>query len=191
MLCCTSFVWIENHAFLGVISKTDRQRIFKFAAARLVQDAALQPSPQYMQFGFTHRAFQTQQEAVVEVGRVVYPVDVQDQRIGQGTDLLQPMPIRRVACQAGDFQIPALPTPTSATSRWKPSRSTAEAPDRPRSLSIVMMRSSVQPSAMARSRRAYCRFVLSLFSNLPERGLANVEISIASQVSRSNLLMGV
>ena len=53
--------------------------------------------------------------------------------------------------------IPARPMPTSATRRWKPSRSAAEAPDWPWSVSMVTIWSAGQPSAIARCRSAYCR----------------------------------
>ena len=61
--------------------------------------------------------------------------------------------------------IPTRPRLTSVTRRWKPSRSAALAPDCPRSLSMTTIRSSGQPSATARSRSAYWRRVLSVFSN--------------------------
>ena len=60
--------------------------------------------------------------------------------------------------------IPARPSPTSVTSCRKPSLHAADAPDSPWSESITTIRSSVQPSASARPRSAYCRFVLSTFS---------------------------
>jgi len=46
---------------------------------------------------------------------------------------------------------------TSATSRWKPARSVAEAPDWPWSTSMTMTCSAGQPSATARPRRSYWR----------------------------------
>ena len=60
--------------------------------------------------------------------------------------------------------MPARPRLTSVTSFWNPSRSAA-APERPRSLSITTTLSPGQPSATARSRKAYWRAVLSVFSN--------------------------
>lgn len=61
--------------------------------------------------------------------------------------------------------MPACPIATSVTKCWKPSRPAACAPDRPRSLSITCTRSIGQPRATARSRSAYWRLVLSVFSN--------------------------
>jgi hypothetical protein len=59
---------------------------------------------QHMQFGLAHGALEPQQESVVEVSRVVHPVLIEDQRVGDGADLEQPMPVRRIARQARDFQ---------------------------------------------------------------------------------------
>jgi hypothetical protein len=60
--------------------------------------------------------------------------------------------------------MPARPMPTSATSRWKPSRPSAEAPERPRSSSITITCSAGQPNATARWRSAYWRSVEVVFS---------------------------
>src|SRR6266567_892672 len=65
--------------------------------------------------------------------------------------------------------IPARPMLTSVTSFWKPSRSDADAPDCPRSLSITTICCASHPKAAARSRIAYCRFVLSVFSKTCRR----------------------
>src|SRR4051794_4264760 len=50
---------------------------------------------------------------------------------------------------------PTRPSPTSATSRWNPGRTSAEAPERPRSSSMTTTRSRAQPSWPARPARAY------------------------------------
>jgi hypothetical protein len=60
--------------------------------------------------------------------------------------------------------MPAFVSATSLTNRWKPSRAMALDPDLPRSQSMIWTRSAGQPDAMARSRSAYCRCVLSPFS---------------------------
>jgi len=53
--------------------------------------------------------------------------------------------------------IPARPILTSATGRWKPSRSASLAPDWPWSVSMVTIASAGQPSAIAFCRNAYWR----------------------------------
>src|SRR5262245_49106333 len=60
--------------------------------------------------------------------------------------------------------MPAWPRPTSAMSCWKPSRPTAEDPERPWSWSMTVTASHGQPSSPARWARSYCRAVLAVFS---------------------------
>jgi hypothetical protein len=57
-----------------------------------------------MQLGFAHRALQTEQQAIIEVRRVVHPVLVQDQRVGQRTDFQKAVPVSRIARQTRHFQ---------------------------------------------------------------------------------------
>ena len=65
---------------------------------------ALQSRPQDVEFGFTHCPFQTEQQPVIEVSRIIDPVFVKNQRVGEGADLEQPMPVHRVSCQPGDLE---------------------------------------------------------------------------------------
>ena len=57
-----------------------------------------------MKFRFRHGPFQTQQEPVVEVGRVVDSILIENERAGQRTQLDQPMPIGGVPRQSRYFQ---------------------------------------------------------------------------------------
>ncbi len=57
-----------------------------------------------MQLGFTHGAFEAEQQPVVEVGGVIEPVLVADQRSGQRADLKQPMPVGVVARETRDLK---------------------------------------------------------------------------------------
>ena len=58
--------------------------------------------------------------------------------------------------------IPARPRDTSATSCWNPSRSAAQAPDWPWSMSITVIWPAAQPSAIALPRRSYWRIADSV-----------------------------
>src|SRR6516162_2947401 len=58
--------------------------------------------------------------------------------------------------------IPARPSDTSATSCWKPSRSAADAPDWPWSMSITVIWSAAQPRLIALPRRSYWRIADSV-----------------------------
>ena len=95
---------VADRLLLGVVDEPDRQRAWQLAAARFVQDGALQTGPQHMQFGFAHRALQPEQKAVVEVGRVVNSIFIEDERIAERADLQQPMPVGAVPRQPGNLQ---------------------------------------------------------------------------------------
>ena len=57
-----------------------------------------------MEFGLAHRSLEAEQEPVVEAGRVVHAVLVENERIGEGADLQQAMPVGVVPRQAGHLQ---------------------------------------------------------------------------------------
>jgi hypothetical protein len=97
-------VGIEDDATGGVVDQPDRQRGLQLAAARLGQDAALQPGADEVQLGLAHRAFEAEQQPVVEVGGIVEPVLVADQRPRQRADLQQPVPVSVVSGQSRDFE---------------------------------------------------------------------------------------
>ena len=64
--------------------------------------------------------FQPEHQPVVEVGRVIEPVPIGDQRVGHGAQIEELVPVGVVAGEAGDLgspkMIPTFPRPTSATS---------------------------------------------------------------------------
>lgn len=95
---------MQDDFALGIVGQAHRQGHAQFPAPGLVANAALEAGAQHVQFGLAHGALETQQQPVVEVRRIVQAVFVQNQRIGQGADLQETMPVAAVAGQAGDFQ---------------------------------------------------------------------------------------
>jgi hypothetical protein len=59
---------------------------------------------QTQQLGLADGPLEAEQEAVVEVRRVVEAVLIEDEGVGEGADLQQPVPVGRVAGEAGDLQ---------------------------------------------------------------------------------------
>ena len=57
-----------------------------------------------MQLGLSERALHAEHEAIVELGRVVATILVDHQRVGDGAELQQAMPILVRARQAGSFE---------------------------------------------------------------------------------------
>src|SRR6266568_6797331 len=81
--------------------------------------------------------------------------------------------------------------PTSATRRWKPARSAAEAPDWPWSVSIVTICSTGQPNATAFCRSTYWRAADSvLVRTCRTGGLAHIQVGTAGQVARPRATFG-
>ncbi len=58
----------------------------------------------HVQFRLAHRALQSQQQAVIEDIRVVDAVFVQDQRVVEGTEFEQPVPVSAVSREPGYFE---------------------------------------------------------------------------------------
>ena len=57
-----------------------------------------------MQLGLTHRAFETQKEPIVEMTGIVDPVFIEDERVREGADLQEAVPVGGVAGQPRYFQ---------------------------------------------------------------------------------------
>jgi len=97
-------VRIEDDLVVLAILQADGQGHLERPTARLVEDAPTQACPQHVEFCLAHRAFETQQQAIVEGGRVVDPVLVQDEGARQAADLQQAVPVAVVAGEARDLQ---------------------------------------------------------------------------------------
>src|SRR6266446_879600 len=94
----------QYFAILFSPNEAHRYSATKLAACRLVADAAVEPGANDMQFCFTHRALQAQQQAVVEQCWMIDPILVTDERIGNAAQLQQAIPVRIVSGQTRDFQ---------------------------------------------------------------------------------------
>src|SRR6266508_3124345 len=57
-----------------------------------------------MEFCFAHRSLEAKQKSVVEVRWIVHAVFVQNECVGKGTDLQEPMPVGIVPCEPGHFE---------------------------------------------------------------------------------------
>ena len=82
----------------------DRQTAAQLPAGGLVADSAVKPGAQDVKLGLGHGALHSQQEPVVEHGRVVDAVGVGDERVGDSGQVEQPVPVSVVAGQPGDLQ---------------------------------------------------------------------------------------
>src|SRR3954469_14174167 len=98
------FVRINNDAADRVINKSDWQGHLKLPPFGFVECTTAQTSPQQMQLCLAHRSFQTEQQPIVEMCRIIEAVFVEDQRASEGADLQQPMPVTAVTGQSGDLE---------------------------------------------------------------------------------------
>ena len=57
-----------------------------------------------MELGLTHRAFEAEQETIIVVARVINALFINDERVCEGTDLQEVVPVAARTRQAGDFQ---------------------------------------------------------------------------------------
>src|SRR5262249_50319768 len=87
-------VGVEHHLIGGVVRKTDGQFHLQLAAACLGVYSANQARPQDVKLRFAHGTFESEQQTVVEVARVVQTILVENERVGQRADLEQPVPVR-------------------------------------------------------------------------------------------------
>src|ERR1039458_9807173 len=74
-------IGVRNDAALLVVAITDRKREAQLAFFRFVELTALEARVQKMQLGLSHGPLQPEQEAVVEIRRIVATVFVDHQRV--------------------------------------------------------------------------------------------------------------
>ncbi len=185
---------VEHERAVAVVDQPHGRAHLQLAAARLVQDPALQTCTQHVQFGLAHRALEPEQQSVVEVRRVVHAVLVADQRGRQRADLQQPMPVHRVARQARDLQaehdagVPHADLGHQALE--------ALAVRRGAGLAEVAVDHDDALLGPAERHRALAQAVLALgalgvLEHLPQCRLTHVQVGVALEVAGLNLLMGI
>jgi len=187
-------VRVENRLVLSIVEKADGQGTLELAAAGLVQDPALQPSPQHVQFCFAHGPLQAQQEAIVEVRWVIDAVFIKNERVGERADLQQAVPIGGVSRQAGNFQTKHDAGFAQAHFRDQLLKSfpiDSRSPGLPE-ITINDDDSLYRPAQRygVLAETVLPLGALGVFKHLAERRLADVEIGVSFEVSGIDFLMG-
>jgi hypothetical protein len=93
----------HNNVAVGV-TQTNWQGQFERSSPCIVSNPSLQAGTQHKKLCFTHGAFQTEQQTIIEGGRIVEALFIQDQRVRQRTNFQEVMPIAGVACEPRHFQ---------------------------------------------------------------------------------------
>jgi hypothetical protein len=79
-------VGIEDNAVIRRIAKAYGQVELQGRSASFAQHAALQARVQDIEVGLTHRPFSSQEEAIVERGRVIQALFIKHAGPGKGAD---------------------------------------------------------------------------------------------------------
>ena len=89
---------------LLVVNEADRQWEAQLALLRLVELAAIKAGANDVQLGLGESPLHAQHKAVVELGRIVTAVLVDHERIGDGAEFEQTMPVLVGARQPGSLE---------------------------------------------------------------------------------------
>ena len=88
---------IEHNPLVGRVAKSNGQHELEGSPTRFVEQTALQSRSHHIELGFTHGAFEAQEQPVIEGGRVIEPVFIQNQGPRQGTNFQEVVPIGGIA----------------------------------------------------------------------------------------------
>ena len=97
-------VGIEADRSVGPVDQADRRAHLELAAPGLVELTTTHARFEDVQLGLAHRAFEAEQEAIVEAGWIVDAVFIEDEGRGQRAQLDEAVPVGRVAGKTRDFQ---------------------------------------------------------------------------------------
>ena len=186
-------VGVQVDPAVGVVDQSGRQWRPQLAAAGLVQLPAVEPDPQEVQLGLAHRAAHAQDQPVVELVRVVQAVLVEDQGVGQGADLQQAVPVRRVAGQPRHLQAEHDPDLPQADVGHQPLEAGAAGGLGAR-LAQVVVDDHDLVGVPAQGDRLVLEAVLppralGVLLDLEEGRLADVEISLSRQMAGGDLVV--
>src|SRR6266566_408077 len=174
-----------------VKNQTNRQREVQFTLVCLVELAAVEARADDVKLCLGERALHAEHKAVVELGRVVTAVLVDDQRAGDGAQLEQAMPVLVRARQARSFE--GEDRPDLAHGHIADQRLEVLAIGRLRAgPTEVAIEDSDLLRAPAESLRLAHQIVLALGAllveaDLPHRRLTNVDASFPRQMAIGNL----
>ena len=166
--------------------QSHRQGYRQLPTPRLIQKPSAQPRVQKVQLRFAHRAFHPQEQPVVEVVRIVQAVFVENQRLAQGADLQQAMPVGAVARQARDFQPQDDPRPAQTHLRDEFLKPFPVGGVRPRLTQVAvdhvdaLHRPAQRHGPLAQGILAFRAF--RILKDLPHGRLPHVEISVTLQM---------
>lgn len=97
-------VRVKCEGAIGQVDQAHGRPHLELAAARLIELTAAHASLEEVQLRLAHSALEPEEQSIVEAGRVVDAVLIEDEGAGQGTQFKKPVPVGGVAGQARDLQ---------------------------------------------------------------------------------------
>ena len=97
-------VRVHDYLAFVVVDVSDRQPHPQLASLGRGLPGALQPAGQKMQLGLGHLVLHAQHQPVVDIGQIVDPIGVDDQRVGQAGQLQQAGQVRGGSGQSGHLE---------------------------------------------------------------------------------------
>ena len=185
-------VGVEHHVAERVVDQPHRQRHLQLPAFGLGQHSATQPDAHHMQLRFRHGPFKPEQEPVVEVNGIVDTVLVKDERLAQGADLQQPMPIGGVAREPGHLEPEHDPGPSHADLGDQMLESLAVGVGAGEAEIAIDHDNALGRPAQGHgplAQRVLAPRALAMVEHLALSGLTHVQVGIAAQVARGHLLV--
>ena len=146
-----------------------------------------------MQLGLAHRALEAEQQAIVEVRRVVDAILVEDERVGERANLEQAMPVGGVAREAGHLESEHDAGASHANLRDELLEALAVRRRRARLAEVgvddddAVARPAERDGALA--QRVLALGALGILHDLPHRRLPDVQVRGASEMARGDLLL--
>ena len=184
-------VGIAADGSVGPVDQTDRRAHLELAAPGLVELATTHPRFEDVQLGLAHRAFEAEQKAIVEAGRIVDAVFVKNERRGQRAQLDKAVPVGRVARKTRDLQA----HDDAGLAERHLAHELLEAVACCRTRSGLAEIAIDDVNALDRPARGNCAIAqrilalraLAVLGDLAERRLANIEIGVALEMVGGDL----
>ena len=182
---------IEHDSIVGGVTKSYGQPQTQLTATSLVQDTASQASFQDVEFGLGERALHAEDQAIVEVGRIIEAVLIEQQRVGQRTELQELVPIAGVASEAGHLETEDYAGMTEADLSHKAAEPLAVG-GRSRAPEVIVYDDHLvlgpAEGCGAIAQRVLPPRALCVFGDLLERRLADIEVGRSAQMLRRHLV---
>ena len=109
------FIGMKAYFAIGIApDKAHWESTLEFTALRFVSNAAIESCTKNVEFRFAHGALQAKNQSIVEQRRMVHPITVTDQCVGNDAQVQQAIPIGVIARQPGNLQPEDDPDPAES-----------------------------------------------------------------------------